>query len=155
MKTYTKTKWVDNETPVNAANLNKIENAIQEITETVISPSDLIPGDGIKINTTCGKVEISTTVENNLIVCSSEDYRSLGVVETDKVYMVIDHLNPKSVKFIYNSNTYHPQTISSQITMENGMGLEEYLMKDYNTLVDKINELEKRLNKLENGTETV
>ena len=31
MKTYQKTKWVDNKTPVNAKNLNKIEDAISDL----------------------------------------------------------------------------------------------------------------------------
>lgn len=158
MMTYKKTKWVDNETPVNAANLNKIENAIQNITETAISPSDFIEGEGIQINTSCGKVEIKNTFKPcEVIVCDYDEYNSLEVVEKDRVYMIIDHLNPKSIRFVYNSNNYYPYTISSKITMDNesSEGLDSRLDRDYNTLVDKINELTKRIEKLENGSETM
>ena len=30
---YIKTSWIDNKTPINAANMNKIENAISEFSE--------------------------------------------------------------------------------------------------------------------------
>ena len=58
MKTYLKTKWVDGETPVNAANLNKLENAVQELSETAISPSDLDVKEngGLKKTLNDGKV---------------------------------------------------------------------------------------------------
>jgi hypothetical protein len=158
MKPYTKTIWVDNETPVNAANLNKIENAIRNITDTAISPSDLIEGEGIEINTSCGKIEIKNTHKpSEVIVCDSDEYRALEIVEKDKIYMVIDPLNPKSIRFVYNSNDYYPQTLSSKIVMdsEKSESLDERLDRDYNTLVDKINELSLRLKKLEDGTQTM
>lgn len=57
---YSKTKWVDNKTPVNAQNLNKIEDAIGDIYTNALDYDDLVPGEGIEMNVTDeGKKEIS------------------------------------------------------------------------------------------------
>lgn len=60
---YKKTFWVDGETPVNAQNMNKIEDAIQELAKLSICPSDLVKAaenaSGIKISTSCGDLIIS------------------------------------------------------------------------------------------------
>ena len=59
---YIKTTWVDNATPVNAANLNKIENAITDLYQNALSVSDFTKGNGINLNiTTDKKLEISVT----------------------------------------------------------------------------------------------
>ena len=59
MKSYVKTKWVDGTTPVNAANLNKIEKGISDIAAVALSPSDIKQGAGISIETSGGGVTIS------------------------------------------------------------------------------------------------
>lgn len=56
---YKKTFWVDGETPVNAQNMNKIEDAIQELADTSLKCSNLEAGEGISISSSCGKVTIS------------------------------------------------------------------------------------------------
>lgn len=48
-KSYTKTTWVDNKTPVNAKNLNKIENALSELYETAATEDQYLPGNHITI----------------------------------------------------------------------------------------------------------
>ena len=63
MKNYVKTKWVDGTTPVNAANLNKIEKGIADISAVAISPSDIKKGSGIDIETSDGSIMISTNDE--------------------------------------------------------------------------------------------
>ena len=50
--TYNKTIWEDNKTPVNAANLNNIENGISGLYSNALSVSDLIESDGIEIKST-------------------------------------------------------------------------------------------------------
>ena len=50
--TYNKTQWVDNSTPVNAENLNNIENGISNLYSNAIGLSELIEGDGIEIKNT-------------------------------------------------------------------------------------------------------
>ena len=40
---YSKTKWVDNKTPVNAQNLNKIKEAIGDIYTNARDYDDLVP----------------------------------------------------------------------------------------------------------------
>lgn len=59
MKTnYSKTNWVNNSTPVNADNLNNIENGIYNLYSNALSLSDLMNGDGIEINGTEDGVSI-------------------------------------------------------------------------------------------------
>lgn len=58
---YVKTQWIDNKTPVNAANLNKIENALHTLYTNSLGYSDIKEGDGIKVEVTADKeVKIST-----------------------------------------------------------------------------------------------
>lgn len=58
---YIKTNWIDNKTPVNAANLNKIETALNYLYSNSLSYSEIKEGDGIKIEVTKDKeVKIST-----------------------------------------------------------------------------------------------
>ena len=45
---YDKTTWVDNETPVNASNMNKIENALENLYNLALSPSDFATNSQIK-----------------------------------------------------------------------------------------------------------
>lgn len=47
--TYNKTIWEDNKTPVNATNLNNIENGISGLYSNALGLSELIEGDGIEI----------------------------------------------------------------------------------------------------------
>lgn len=93
---YIKTNWVDNRTPVNAANLNKIEGAISDLYNTAIAPSDIKPGEGISVTPTSDKgVEIAVS---KLIQRSSDgSCPGLDIVfsepvspEKDRVYLVLD-----------------------------------------------------------------
>lgn len=45
---YDKTTWVDNETPVSASNMNKIENALETLYNLSLSPSDFNTNSQIK-----------------------------------------------------------------------------------------------------------
>ena len=59
---YVKTQWIDNKTPVNAANLNKIENALHTLYSNSLGYSDIKEGEGIKVEVTADKeVKISTS----------------------------------------------------------------------------------------------
>lgn len=61
MKNYVKTNWIDNVTPVNACNLNKIETALMKLAAGKLEAGDIIQGDGIKIDVINGKLVISIT----------------------------------------------------------------------------------------------
>lgn len=50
--TYNKTQWVDNSTPINAENLNKIENGISGLYSNALGLSELIESGGIEIKNT-------------------------------------------------------------------------------------------------------
>ncbi len=57
MKPYRKTLWVDGETPITAAELNKIEAGIYNISTSALSPSDLSnDGESILVTSEEGKI---------------------------------------------------------------------------------------------------
>lgn len=59
---YVKTSWIDNKTPVNASNLNKIENALHYLYSNSLSYSEIKEGEGINVEVTKDKeVKISTS----------------------------------------------------------------------------------------------
>ena len=56
---YDKTTWVDNETPVNASNMNKIENALETLYNLSLSPSDFNTNSQIKPTVNDGEITLS------------------------------------------------------------------------------------------------
>lgn len=56
---YNKTNWVDNKTPVNAENLNNIENGISNLYANSISLSEILGGSGINVSPEGSNVNIS------------------------------------------------------------------------------------------------
>lgn len=70
---YTKTKWVDGKTCVNAANLNKIESGIENLYRNAIGESQLQEGDGISLNKDpmTGNITIGIKTENDLVSSSA------------------------------------------------------------------------------------
>lgn len=70
---YTKTKWVDGKTCVNAANLNKIESGIENLYRNAVGESQLQGGDGISLNKDpmTGNITIGIKAENDLVSSSA------------------------------------------------------------------------------------
>ena len=70
---YTKTKWVDGKTCVNAANLNKIESGIENLYRSAVGESQLQEGDGISLNKDpmTGNITIGIKAENDLVSSSA------------------------------------------------------------------------------------
>ena len=70
---YTKTKWVDGKTCVNAANLNKIESGIENLYRNAVGESQLQEGDGISLNKDpmTGNITIGIKAENDLVNSSA------------------------------------------------------------------------------------
>ena len=79
---YTKTKWVDGKTCVNAANLNKIESGIENLYRNAVGESQLQGGDGISLNKDpmTGNITIGIKTENDLV--SSSAVGRIEVVES-------------------------------------------------------------------------
>ena len=79
---YTKTKWVDGKTCVNAANLNKIESGIENLYRNAVGESQLQEGDGISLNKDpmTGNITIGIKTENDLV--SSSAVGRIEVVES-------------------------------------------------------------------------
>lgn len=84
MKRYIKTEWIDDRTPVNAKNLNKIEDALETLSIDSLDISKIQGVNGIKVVTKDdGGVEIS----GNIQVVPEVEGQSY---DTGKVYFVLD-----------------------------------------------------------------
>lgn len=104
---YTKTTWIDNKTPVNAANLNHIESALADIYNTAVSSSQLVQGDGIKITTDCNK-NVSISVDNSVMKsdsCTGVEIETKEVesYEKGKIYFILDPETKKLKKIVINA----------------------------------------------------
>ena len=89
MKRYIKTEWIDDRTPVNAKNLNKIEDALETLSIDSLDISKIQGVNGIKVVTKDdGGVEIS----GNIQVVPEVEGQSY---DTGKVYFVLDPSNQK------------------------------------------------------------
>lgn len=108
---YIKTKWVDSKTPVNAANLNKIENAIYDLYQNTISPSELVEGEGIKIEVTENKkLQISTTEDiMHSSSCCGIELVTVEPIDPNPsvVYYVLNSVTGKLGKIIINGVTVY------------------------------------------------
>lgn len=108
-KAYNKTKWIDNKTPVNAQNLNKIENALSEIYEKAVEKDDIVQGTGIKIDTTSeGKKEIS--LGEGVLMSSTctgiEWYQAIPTTwERNKLYFILDPQSKELSRIMLNGIT--------------------------------------------------
>ena len=112
MKKYIKTKWVDNKTPVNAENLNKIENALETLSSTSVSYSQFKEGNGINISSSeNGDITIAA---DDSVMMSTTGIGGIDVILHDPrcgcpgplrrgvVYMVLDRETKKLLYFLFN-----------------------------------------------------
>lgn len=89
---YNKTIWEDNKTPVNAENLNNIENGIDNLYSNAISVSELIEGSGIKITDTSSGIKFSLNfhlVDHAPSSSSSDGNPGDYYVDQDYVYLCL------------------------------------------------------------------
>ena len=101
---YIRTTWVDNATPVNAANLNKIETAITDLYQNALSVSDITKGNGIDLSLTSDR-KLEIAVSNNVVMSNSCSGIELVTVEptsftSSVLYFVIDPEKRKLKKII-------------------------------------------------------
>ena len=109
---YVKTTWVDNKTPINAANLNKIENAVSNLYQNALSASDFKEGKGIHLEVKQDKkleISVSEDVVSSCTVCGIEVVTSYShdIAETGVMYYVIDPETRKLTKIVFNSVTIY------------------------------------------------
>ena len=175
-KVYTRTYWVDHETPVNAENLNKIEKAIYELSEQSLRASDFILGEnsGLKINSECGKInfELDSSVikGRNNSIDNFEVIDDLALVDPTKnnLYIFINDLMENkldsSYKLIYRGIEYSPEKIkSSTVICSTDQNIEEFVKSNINLAVSELTnsfnglktELKQSIGDLEDIDETV
>lgn len=117
---YIKTTWIDNKTPVNAANLNKIESALSDLYTNALSSSELLEGDGIRItNTSCKSDCYGNTAKGIQFsvsdrVMQSDSCKGIDIVtnsmdilqfEKDKLYLFLNPESKTLVKIMINGVT--------------------------------------------------
>ena len=97
---YTKTKWVDGKTCVNAANLNKIESGIENLYRNAVGESQLKEGDGISLNKNpeTGDIVVGIKEENDLI-------RSSAVSKIEIVSSMPADPDPNCMYFVKDTTT--------------------------------------------------
>lgn len=80
MGKFNRTTWVDGQTPVTAAEMNRIEAGIDKALTDSLTSSSIVAGNGIKTTLTeDGRIEVSS----NLVVT-----RPLPVYDPAKIYLV-------------------------------------------------------------------
>ena len=107
---YIKTTWIDNKTPVNAANLNKIESALSDLYTNALSSSEILEGDGIRITNTTKGIQFSVSDR----VMQSDSCKGVDIVtntldilqfEKDRLYLFLDPERKTLVKMVINGVT--------------------------------------------------
>ena len=103
---YIKTSWIDNKTPINAANMNKIENAISDLNINALSPSEIVEGEGINISQTKDK-KLEFSVAENILrsdSCSGIEVSQghPSVMDQGKLYFILDPDTKKLAKIMIN-----------------------------------------------------
>lgn len=109
---YMRTNWVDNKTPVNAANLNNIERGLVNLFANAISPAELKEGDGINITATKnGELEISThnTIRSSSCAGIEFIYAEMNPMEYTRnvLYLYIEPSSNKLRKLILNGDVIY------------------------------------------------
>ena len=117
---YLKTTWIDNRTPVNAANLNNIERGIESLFNNAVSPSELLEGDGITIehdsegttfsvDQTIARVEGEKGSVSRSKSLAGVEYAlgELASYEPNKVYFVLSEIDFRLIKIIINNRVVY------------------------------------------------
>ena len=154
---YKKTLWVDGETPVSAENLNKIENALQELSEKLISPSDflMLPDCGLIKDTKDGAILFK--IDNDQVLRTSGTISEINVLRDKSdlkinekcINILID--DDRNCELFLSDKKYTPKISSSNIMMTSGISLEEYVTNECNKLRGDILDLRKALEGLLNS----
>lgn len=84
---YVKTNWIDNKTPVNAINLNKIEDAIYKLAAYSLGTNSIIEGNNINViisdsgNVTVGMKPLFI---NNVELVGNRSALDLNLIEKEE-----------------------------------------------------------------------
>ena len=106
---YNKTKWVDNRTPVNAQNLNKIESALSDLYTNALQGEEIIEGEGVSINDSKagGRViSVDNTVQRSQ-TCTGIEWvtEEPETPEINKLYLILDGETRLLKKIVLNGVT--------------------------------------------------
>lgn len=107
---YLKTNWIDNRTPVNASNLNNIERGIDTLFKNAISPSELVPGDGITIehDNDGSKFSVDSTVVRTASIFGLEyAVGELASYEPGYLYFVLSPVTGKLTKIVLDNRVIY------------------------------------------------
>lgn len=105
---YSKTKWVDNKTPVCAQYLNKIESALGDIYAKGLEYNELIQGNGIIVEDDInGKsISVDSSVVRSTSVTGIEWlFEEPETPEMKKLYFILDPDTNKLSKILLGSVT--------------------------------------------------
>ena len=147
-KIYNRTYWVDHETPVNSENLNKIEEALYELSEKSLRPSDLhiTEDSALTLETNCGHVYLGT---NNTVHRTSDTLKKIDVITEEYNYdstiqgnlgfLIKKTDSGENVyKLIYDGEEYSPKLNISFINYDENQTLEDFLRDEQDQVRDEI-----------------
>lgn len=111
---YDKTYWIHGETPVNAENLNKIEDAIEELYSTSVEVSQLVGKGGIDINFNDEQEIIVSTdpLELNKLV-NHKEYKAGDGIKLSKTPLP-HHFGKLGHHHLLDCDTYFDETIDGE-----------------------------------------
>ena len=117
---YDKTTWVDNETPVDACRLNKIENALEQLFTLAISPSQIEAGNGLTVKILDnGNIKFSVNSEPVLDILEAGPGIKIEKVEDDTIKISSDLSSGDYIDFDLDEET-------GRITISSRKQIEEY-----------------------------
>lgn len=137
MTKYNKTHWVDDQTPINASNLNKIEDALETLSIDSLTISKISGVNGIKITT---KGSEGIEISGNLSVVP---FVESAAYDTGKVYIVINPQTQKVQGLVAAGEYTDLKNNSEAITR-----LQELVNTETESTSSKLQEISEKLNSL-------
>lgn len=169
MEVYKKTRWVDGETPVNAENMNKLETAVQGLTEYCIGASDIcaeIDG-GIMVNIGPLNGKVYLKLEDGFLKSESIDIfevveSSLEVANKFSGVYILNKPGDQRCNLILRGSYKYPVTRTTEVQVDSRTTLDQVLSsmesdldlnkgiiaelrKEINLLKAQVTELQKKL----------
>lgn len=160
---YNKTTWVNNQTPVNASNMNHLEDAVYENRQQIITNESNISGLDLRLDTAEGKITIlenaRITADGNISDLQSRTTtaeRKVASLETDMsdVKDTVDALETQAGNEHLSTSS---QTLSGAVNelasgLSSTSGNVGTLTNEVASLQTTTSSLQTRVNALENST---
>lgn len=120
---YNKTNWINNQTPINADNLNNIEQGISNLYEAIFPVGQIvIKGDDDDYTNWLGFTWVRTAVGKVLVGLDTEDedFDTIGVTGGEKAHQLTVYELPEKIPMNYGNISGGTDTVISNTVV--GLG---------------------------------